>query len=56
VAVEARGEAKLQSCANVTPPIHDRSKPALKPHGIVALASLSLATPGRLRRLYNNLD
>jgi len=41
VAAEAQGEAKLQSCANVTPPTHRRSEPARKLFGVIALASLS---------------
>jgi hypothetical protein len=42
---EAQGEAKLLSCANVTPPMHRRSEPARKLFGVIALASLSLAKP-----------
>jgi hypothetical protein len=45
VAAEAQGEAKLQSCANVTPPTHRRSEPARKLFGVIALASVSLAKP-----------
>ena len=45
VAAEAQGEAKLQSCANVTPPTHRSSEPTRKLFGVVGLASLSLAKP-----------
>ena len=42
---EGQGEAALYSCANVTPLIHDRSKPAHQPPGVVALTSLNPASP-----------
>jgi hypothetical protein len=45
MAAEAQGEARLLACANVAPPIHDRSKPARKRLGVVALASLSIEAP-----------
>ncbi len=45
VAAEGHGEAALHSCANVAPPIHDRSKPASKPSSIGALAFLNSASP-----------
>jgi hypothetical protein len=35
---EGHGEAALQCCANAAPPIHDLSKLARKPPGVVALA------------------
>ena len=44
VAAEGHGEAALHSCANVAPPIHDRSKPARKPSSIGALAFLNSAS------------
>jgi hypothetical protein len=47
VAAEGHGEAALHSCANVAPPIHDRS---------VALAFLNPASPqARLDALSTNL-
>ena len=36
--IEGQGATTLHSCAIVAPPIDDRSKPARKPPGIVALA------------------
>jgi hypothetical protein len=45
VAAEGHGEAASHSCADVAPPIHDRSKLARKPPGIVALAFLNPASP-----------
>ena len=56
VAAEGHGEAALHSCANVAPPILDRSKLARKPPGIVALAFLNPASPNaRLDALSTNL-
>jgi hypothetical protein len=56
VAAEGHGEAALHSCANVAPPIHDRSKLARKPPGIVAFAFLNPASPqARLDALSTNL-
>jgi hypothetical protein len=45
VVAEGHGEAALHSCANAAPPMHERSKPARKPPGIVALAFLNPASP-----------
>ena len=53
---EGHGEAALHSCANVAPPIDDRSKPAHKPPGVVALTFLNLGEPpARLDALSTNL-
>ena len=41
---EGYGEAALHYCANAAPPIHDLSKFARKPPGVVALAFPNLAS------------
>jgi hypothetical protein len=45
VAAEGHGEAASHSSAIIPPPIHDRSKVARKPPGIVALAFLNPGSP-----------
>ena len=45
VAAEGHDEAASHSCAIAAPSIHDRSEPARKPPGIVALAFLNPASP-----------
>jgi hypothetical protein len=42
---EKQGQAALYSCAHVASLIHDRSKPARQPPGVVALTSLNPASP-----------
>jgi hypothetical protein len=51
---EGHGDVALHSCANTVPPIHDFSKLARKPPGVVALAFPNLAS-SELDALSTNL-